>query len=130
VSHHTWLYAHFMEECLRVTIAGMKHHDQKGVGEEKAYSAYTSISLFIIEGSQGRNSNGAGAWRQELMLRPWRNAAYWLAPHGLLGCFLIELRATSPGMAPPTVVWALPHKSPIEKMLTAEPYREAFFFLT
>jgi hypothetical protein len=23
-------------------------------------------------------------WRQELMQRPWRGAAFWLAPHGLL----------------------------------------------
>ena len=25
-----------------------------------------------------------GTWRQALMERPWRNPAYWLAPHGLL----------------------------------------------
>jgi hypothetical protein len=26
----------------------------------------------------------SGTWRQELMQRPWKGAAYWLAPHGLL----------------------------------------------
>jgi len=45
---------------------------KKQVGEEKVYSAYTSISLFIIEGSQDRNSNRSGSWKQELMWKPWR----------------------------------------------------------
>ena len=31
-------------------------------------------------------------------------------------CFLRESRTTSPGMAPPTMHWALPHKSLIEKL--------------
>ena len=35
------------------------------------YLAYTSTSLFITEGSQDRNSNQAGTWRQELMQEPW-----------------------------------------------------------
>ena len=48
------------------------------------YSVYTSTALFITEGSQGRNSSRVGTWRQELMQRPWRDAAYWLAHHGLL----------------------------------------------
>ena len=29
-------------------------------------------------------SNRAGTWRHELMQRPWRGAAYWLAPYVLL----------------------------------------------
>jgi hypothetical protein len=41
---------------LRASTAVMKHHDQKG----KDDSAYTSTSLFIIKGSQDRNSNRAG----------------------------------------------------------------------
>jgi hypothetical protein len=52
------------------------------------------------------------------MQRPWRGAAYWLAPQG----FLIEPRTTSPGMAPPTMGGALSHQSPIMKM----PYRLAY----
>jgi hypothetical protein len=31
-------------------------------------------------------------------------------------CFLIKPRTTSPGMAPPTIGWALPHQSPIKKI--------------
>ena len=57
---------------------------KKQVGEERVYLAYTSTLLFITEGSQDRHSNRVGSWRQERMQRPWRGAAYWLAPHGLL----------------------------------------------
>jgi hypothetical protein len=52
--------------------------------EERVYSPYTSIALFIIEESRDRNSNKAGTWRQELIQRPRRDAAYWLAFSGLL----------------------------------------------
>jgi hypothetical protein len=52
----------------------MKHHDEKYL-EERVYFTYASISLFIIEGSQTRNSSKAGNWRQELMQRRWRSAA-------------------------------------------------------
>jgi len=45
--------------------------------------AYTFILLFT-EGSQDRNSHRAGTWKQELMQRPWRGAAYWLAQLALL----------------------------------------------
>ena len=45
---------------------------------------YASRSVFIIEGNQDRNSNRKGTWRQDLMQRPRRSAAYWLTPHGLL----------------------------------------------
>jgi hypothetical protein len=33
----------------------------------------------------------AGTWRQKLMQRPWRDAAYWLVSHGLLS--LLSYRA-------------------------------------
>jgi hypothetical protein len=46
--------------CLRLTVAVVKHHDQKQVEEERVYSA--STSLVITEGSWGRNL--------ELKLRP------------------------------------------------------------
>ena len=43
------------------------------------------------------------------MQRSWRSAAYWLSPHGYLSRLpFIEPRAISPGMAPPTMGWALP----------------------
>jgi hypothetical protein len=39
------------------------------VEEERVYSVYTSALLFITRGSQDRNLNRAGFWRQELMQR-------------------------------------------------------------
>jgi hypothetical protein len=49
--------------------ADMHHH---GPNQKGLFS-----SLFITGGSQDRNSNRAGTWKQELMQRPWRNTAYW-----------------------------------------------------
>jgi hypothetical protein len=55
------------------------------VGEEKVYSAYMSTFQLITEGSQDdRNSSREGTGRQKLMQRPWRDAAHWVALHGLL----------------------------------------------
>ena len=51
---------------VKVSIASMKHNDQKQVGEERVNLAYASTSLFATEGSQHRNSTMVGAWRQEL----------------------------------------------------------------
>ena len=84
---------------------------KKQVGEERVYVAYTSALLFITEGSQDRNSNRAGTWRQELMQRSWRNAAYWLAHHDLLKLLYYRTRASAQKMTPPTTGWALPHQS-------------------
>ena len=70
--------------AIRVSIAAMKHHDQVYL----VYLAYTSISLFIIKGSQDRNSSRAGTWRQELMQRPWTSSACWLAVMTVSACFL------------------------------------------
>jgi hypothetical protein len=54
------------------------------LGGGRIYSAYTSILLFITKGSQNRNSNKAGIWRQELVQRPQKDVASWLASPGLL----------------------------------------------
>ena len=65
---------------LRVTIAVIKHYDQKPVGEARVYLFYVSTSPFIIEGSQERNSNRPGTWRQEeLMRKSYRGTVHWLA---------------------------------------------------
>jgi hypothetical protein len=79
----------------------MKYHDQKQVGEERVYLAYTSIALFIIEGSQdrikqGRNlETGANAEAME--------GCCLLAYKACLAWFPTKLRITSPRISPPTV---------------------------
>ena len=78
------------------------------------------ISVFIIKGSQDKNSSRAGSWRQELMQRPWRSVAYWLALHNLLSWLFIHPRTASLGrVAITTKSWTLFHQSLIKKM----PYR-------
>ena len=59
-----------------VSIVAKERHDQKARWEERAYPAYTCTALFIVKGSQDRNSNRSGTWRQELMQRSWRDAIY------------------------------------------------------
>jgi hypothetical protein len=52
-----------------VSIAVMKHHSTKKLGEEMiGFSAHFQVS--VTEKDQGRNSHRAGTWRRELMQRP------------------------------------------------------------
>jgi hypothetical protein len=73
-----------------------------------------SIEQFNIKSSEGRNSNRAGTWRQELMQKPWRGAAYYLAPRSLFSLF--SYRTASPGILLPTMGWVLPHQSLSKRM--------------
>ena len=41
--------------------------------------------------------------KQELMQRPWRGGTYWLASMACSASFLIQLKTTRPGMAPPKI---------------------------
>jgi hypothetical protein len=86
----------FLLVLVRVTIAVMKHHDQKQIGEERVYVAYASISLFITKGSQDWSSSRAGNWKQELMQRSCRDAAYWLISHGSLSLLSYRTRDYRP----------------------------------
>jgi hypothetical protein len=46
---------------VRVSIPGQNIMSKKPVGEERVYSAYTSILLFTIKGSQDWNSSRSGS---------------------------------------------------------------------
>jgi hypothetical protein len=96
---------------VRVCIFAQNIMTKKQVGEERVYSAYTSTLLFITKGSQDRNSHRAGTWRQELMQRPWRGAAYWLASPGLLHLISYRIQDYQPrdgttynGLGPPPLI--------------------------
>ena len=75
----------------------IKHHDQKQAGEERVYLDDTSISLFIIKGSQGQKS------RQEMKQKPWSNLLTGSFPEACSAFFFIEFRITAQGMVTPTV---------------------------
>jgi hypothetical protein len=67
-----------------VSIAVMNIMTKKQAGEERVYLASAFTSLFVTDGSQDRNSNRAGTWRQELMQRPRMGTAHWLAQPAFL----------------------------------------------
>jgi hypothetical protein len=73
---------------------------KKQVGEERVYSAYTSMLLFITKGSQDWNSSRSGS-------RSWfrgHGGMFFtgLPPLACSACSLIEPKTTSPEMVPPT----------------------------
>jgi hypothetical protein len=73
---------------------------KKQIGEERIYSAYTSILLFITKGSQDWDSSRSGS-------RSWCRGHGGMFFTGLLplacsACSLIEPKTTSPEMVPPT----------------------------
>lgn len=59
---------HWLSTLVMVSIATMKHHDQKTSWWAKVYLAYSSIST---EGSQDRNSDRVQIWK--LMQKPRRS---------------------------------------------------------
>ena len=100
---------------VRITIAMMKHHNQSKLGRKEFIRLtllYHSSSLRKSgqEPKQGRNLE-VGADE-----RPWRGAAYCLAPPGLLSLPSGKIKTTCPRVAPPTMGGALPTLSLIEKM--------------
>ena len=96
---------------VRITIAMMKHHGQKQVGEERVSLTHTSISYSISEGHQGKNSSSSKTWKHELMQRQWRGAADWLAHRGLFSLLSYSTQDHQPRCGLPTMSWHLPHQS-------------------
>lgn len=67
------------------------------------------LTVYSPSWRKSRQELEAGTQGLELKQKPWKNTDYWLALYGLL-------RTTWQGMAPPTVGWAAPYHSIIEKM--------------
>jgi hypothetical protein len=105
---------------------------KKQVGEERVYLAYTSTLLFITKGSQDWNSHRAGTWRQELLQRPWRGAAYWLAFPGLLSLLFYRTQDHQPRDVTthnrPSHPWSLIEKMPYS-WISWRPFLTGGFFL-
>jgi hypothetical protein len=97
---HSWYQFCYCSSCCGKTPW------QSNLWRESLISAFTSISHFITERCQDRNSNREGTSRQGLKQRPWKLAAYWLTPMVYSARFLI----------PPTMGLALPHQLIIKKM--------------
>lgn len=74
------------------------------LGDRKAYLTYTSISLFITEGRQGRN----------LEIEADAKATEGTHQSFCSACFLQEPITTSPGIMPLTTNWGFPHQ-PLRK---------------
>lgn len=89
----------------RFSTAMMKHHNKKKLGKERVYFPCDSILLFIVEGSQSRNSNRTWTWRQELMQRHGGVLITGLLPMTCSAFLSIEPRTTSPGVSPSTMGW-------------------------
>ena len=64
-----------------VSIAAIKHHDQKASWEGKGF--FHGLPS-IIGGRQDRNSSRTGNWRQKLMQKPWSDLLTGSASHGCL----------------------------------------------
>lgn len=86
----------------------MKHYNQKASWGGKGYFVYTSISLFITERNQDRNSNGAGS-QAGAVAEAMEGAVYLdLLPMTCSSHVLIEPRLRSSGMASPIMGWSSP----------------------
>lgn len=91
---------------VRVAVAVMNPIAKRYVemtGFSLSYASACSSLSFIIEGSQGRNSSRTRTWRKELMQRHGRVLLSGLLIMACSAWFLIDPRATSPGIAPPTI---------------------------
>ena len=108
-----------------------EHHDQIELGK-KGFIQFTILYYSPSLREVRTNRNRAGTWRQELMQWPWRSAAYWLAPHGLLSLLsdrtqdhLPRVCPTHNGRGPPPI--SHDYKSCPTGLFTAWSYGGVFF---
>ena len=84
---------------LRVSTVVMKTPSPKVIwGERGLFHLHfqaQSTSEEVRTGTQNR----AGTWRQELVQRPWKSAAYWLTPHGQLSLLSYRTQNHQPRQA-------------------------------
>lgn len=113
----------FLTVFVSIIIAGTKNHDQKQLVRGKGLFHPQFPIRFHHQKQRGQElTQGRNTWRQELMQRSLRVLITGLLLMAYSVCFSIELKPTSPGMAPPTMGKALPYQTWIKKI----PYRLAF----
>ena len=66
---------------------------------------------------RSQDLNSKSPWKQKLMQRPWRVAAYWLAPCDFLSPLSYGTWDHLPKGVPPTMGWTLLRLSLVKKML-------------
>jgi hypothetical protein len=76
----------------------------------------SSSSKEVRSGTQNSRNLEAGADAEAMT-----GAAYWVAPHDWLSQLSYRTRTSSPGMAPPTMGWALSHHHLLRKCPTGLP---------
>lgn len=94
------MFPEFITVMVRVTIAVIKHHDQKELGEERGYITHSSIQHLVSRMTDSRKSSRAAAWRKEMRQTQYKYAAYFLLKT-FLNCFLLEPMTTNPQIAHP-----------------------------
>ena len=68
-------------DLVMVSIAVIKHHDQKQTGRKTVYFILASVQVTLHHGWTSGQELKAGISRQE---KPQGSPAYWFAHHGLL----------------------------------------------
>jgi hypothetical protein len=101
---------------VRITIAVVKHHEQKYLGRKGVIWFILLHHCSSLKEFRTGTQTRVGTLRQELMQRPWRDAAYWFTP-SLLSPLSYRTQGTSPKVVPPTMVYIFPHQSLYRKML-------------
>lgn len=86
------------------SVTMIKHSDQKHFRVEKGCMAYRRLSLRTETQAENQSKDYRGRLPSSLL------------PMACSTCFPIKSRTTNPGIPSPTMVWAIPHWSRIEKM--------------
>jgi hypothetical protein len=99
---------------VRVTLAVVKHHDEKQLEEERV----SFLSQFNITNSSSSKAVRAGLKQDRNLEAGAMEGCCLLA---CSACFLYRSQITNLGVAPSTMGWALPHQSLIKKCPTGLP---------
>jgi hypothetical protein len=96
--------------CLRVSMAVINIMIKKQLGQE----GVSFTNTFILQGSQGKNLGQEPGDRNGC--RGHGGCCLRACSQGLFSFLSFGTKDTYPRMALPTVIWALPHQSSINKM--------------